>query len=82
MFIAIIIVRWPGTNIMFLLLLIFSLIIFISMTAIKKCNGDGDMVDDTPISKDITYGCSKSGPVDSCPDQPGLDPIHNYMGCE
>jgi hypothetical protein len=52
------------------------------MTAIKKCNGDGDMVDDTPISKDITYGCSKSGPVDSCPDQPGLDPIHNYMGCE
>jgi hypothetical protein len=50
------------------------------MTAIKKCNGDGDMVDDTPISKDITYGCSK--PVDSCPDQPGLDPIHNYMGCE
>ncbi|KAM0328543.1 hypothetical protein ACHAQA_004950 [Verticillium albo-atrum] len=37
----------------------------------------GDMVDDTPQESVATTGC----PVgkDSCPDQPGLDPIHNYM---
>lgn len=41
------------------------------------CDGEGDMVDDTPATKVATVGC----PVgqDSCPGQPGLDPVHNYM---
>ncbi|CAI0647960.1 unnamed protein product [Colletotrichum noveboracense] len=41
------------------------------------CNGEGDYIDDTPATQVATVGC----PVeqDSCPDQPGLDPIHNYM---
>ncbi|RSM18329.1 hypothetical protein CDV31_002848 [Fusarium ambrosium] len=42
-----------------------------------SCTGDGDFIDDTPATLSATVGC----PVgqDSCPDQPGLDPIHNYM---
>ncbi len=47
---------------------------------IKRCDGAGDMVDDTPVSRRITYRCVNN--VDSCPDQPGLDPIHNFMGCK
>lgn len=50
------------------------------MSLIKRCDGLGDMVDDTPTSKNATYVCSE--PVDSCPHQPGLDPIHNIMGCK
>ena len=41
-------------------------------------SGDaGDFIDDTPRQSVSTDGC----PVgkDSCPDQPGLDPIHNFM---
>ncbi|KKY13372.1 putative metalloprotease 1 [Diplodia seriata] len=40
------------------------------------CNG-GDGIDDTPAQATRSEGC----PVgrDSCPDSPGLDPIHNYM---
>ncbi|KAK0642679.1 Extracellular metalloprotease [Lasiodiplodia hormozganensis] len=40
------------------------------------CNG-GDGIDDTPAQASYSEGC----PVgrDSCPDLPGLDPIHNYM---
>lgn len=41
------------------------------------CEGDGDMVDDTPAHKMLRLGCDKE--FDSCPDIPGLDPIHNYM---
>ncbi|EEY21416.1 metalloprotease MEP1 [Verticillium alfalfae VaMs.102] len=44
----------------------------------STCNPfGGDMVDDTPQESLATTGC----PVekDSCPEQPGLDPIHNYM---
>ena len=49
------------------------------MTSIKKCDGDGDMVDDTSVASRPSYGCDEE---DSCPGLPGLDPIHNYMGCK
>lgn len=41
------------------------------------CVAPGDGIDDTPYQGDNTVGC----PVerDTCPDLPGLDPIHNYM---
>ena len=41
------------------------------------CNGKGDGIGDTPAMSVPTSGC----PVgkDTCPSQPGLDPIHNYM---
>ncbi|GJC91113.1 extracellular metalloprotease MGG_08041 [Colletotrichum liriopes] len=41
------------------------------------CDGEGDLIDDTPATKVATVGCP--GSQDSCPDHPGLDPIHNYM---
>lgn len=41
------------------------------------CAGEGDMVDDTPATRVATVGCPVA--QDSCPDQPGLDPVHNYM---
>lgn len=41
------------------------------------CNPPGDEVDDTPYEAAPSWDC----PVgqDSCPDDPGEDPIHNYM---
>ncbi|RDA93663.1 hypothetical protein CP533_4887 [Ophiocordyceps camponoti-saundersi (nom. inval.)] len=41
------------------------------------CVGDGDHIDDTPATDRPAYRC----PVgrDSCVDQPGLDPVHNFM---
>lgn len=44
------------------------------------CEG-GDSVDDTPATGYATYDCPDT-PVDSCPDKPGYDPLHNYMGCK
>lgn len=41
------------------------------------CEGDGDFVDDTPAQKEATSGCPSR--MDTCPDLPGDDPIHNYM---
>ncbi|KAF4460336.1 metalloprotease 1 [Fusarium albosuccineum] len=42
-----------------------------------SCTGDGDFIDDTPAMLTASVGCPVG--ADSCPDQPGLDPIHNYM---
>ncbi|KAF4916971.1 Extracellular metalloprotease [Colletotrichum viniferum] len=41
------------------------------------CNGQGDYIDDTRATQVATVGCLVE--QDSCPDQSGLDPIHNYM---
>jgi hypothetical protein len=40
--------------------------------------GEGDLVDDTPAQWEVTNGGCPIG-KNSCPDQPGLDSIHNYM---
>jgi hypothetical protein len=37
----------------------------------------GDMVADTPPQGAATSHCPEG--IDTCPDMPGLDPIHNYM---
>ncbi|WDK12733.1 metalloprotease mep1-like protein [Colletotrichum graminicola] len=42
------------------------------------CDAVNDMVDDTPAQAGGTEGCPAEG-RDSCPDSPGLDPIHNFM---
>jgi len=41
------------------------------------CSTEGDGVDDTPAQRFPTSGCPEG--QDSCPTDPGLDPIHNYM---
>ncbi|KAF4823424.1 Extracellular metalloprotease [Colletotrichum tropicale] len=43
----------------------------------RFCDGINDQVADTPAQAGASSGC----PVgrDSCPDAPGLDPIHNFM---
>jgi hypothetical protein len=45
---------------------------------------DGDSIADTPFQKEATFGCpvdQDTGETtkDSCPNDPGLDSIHNYM---
>ena len=42
------------------------------------CNAPGDVVDDTPYQDDDgTYSCSPS--TDTCPNDPGTDPVRNHM---
>ena len=42
------------------------------------CNAPGDVVDDTPYQDDNdTYSCSPS--TDTCPNDPGNDPVRNHM---
>lgn len=42
------------------------------------CSATGDFVADTPAQRTEIYGCPIGS--DSCPDSPGVDPIHNFMG--
>lgn len=42
-----------------------------------SCSGSGDFIDDTPREKTPTVGCPDR--KDSCPNDDGDDPIHNYM---
>ena len=41
----------------------------------------GDQIDDTPAEASPNFLCPEAGedPRDSCPDDPGLDPINNFM---
>ncbi|KAF6835554.1 metalloprotease [Colletotrichum plurivorum] len=41
------------------------------------CTGEGDFVDDTPAEATWSYGCQVGR--DTCPNQPGLDSVTNYM---
>ncbi|KAJ6436368.1 metalloprotease protein [Purpureocillium lavendulum] len=41
------------------------------------CSSPGDGIDDTPPVLVPLFGCPTG--TDSCPDQPGVDPIHNFM---
>jgi len=41
------------------------------------CTGLGDMVDDTPAEASPSTGCNLTR--NTCPDQPGYDPVENFM---
>lgn len=44
-----------------------------------SCAGTADLIADTPAQSTSTDGCPVAPPKDSCPDQPGVDSIHNIM---
>ncbi|QPG99964.1 hypothetical protein C2857_003010 [Epichloe festucae Fl1] len=46
-------------------------------TSSAECADEGDHVSDTPAALVTRGGCNVT--LDTCPDQPGLDPVHNYM---
>jgi len=41
------------------------------------CRAPGDSVDDTPYERSSAFGCPANR--NTCPDLPGVDPIHNFM---
>jgi hypothetical protein len=43
------------------------------------CDGPGDFVQDTPAEAEPAFSCKLDAGRDSCPNQPGLDPIRNFM---
>lgn len=43
------------------------------------CKGPGDYVPDTPAEALPAFDCAEDAGRDSCPEQPGLDPIRNFM---
>ncbi|TFK24287.1 hypothetical protein FA15DRAFT_704729 [Coprinopsis marcescibilis] len=45
----------------------------------NSCFGDNDFVADTPAQAQATDTFSGCGSRDTCPTQPGLDPVSNYM---
>ncbi|GIZ36807.1 hypothetical protein CKM354_000027400 [Cercospora kikuchii] len=44
-----------------------------------SCEGEGDLISDTPAQSTSTDGCPVKPPKDSCPTKTGVDAIHNYM---
>ncbi|PVH72676.1 hypothetical protein DL98DRAFT_595757 [Cadophora sp. DSE1049] len=44
-----------------------------------NCTGPGDFVDDTPAQAFSIGSCYAPIVWDTCPDEPGLDAVHNYM---
>lgn len=41
------------------------------------CDGQGDLVNDTPAEAEPSFYCETTR--DTCPEDPGLDPVHNFM---
>jgi hypothetical protein len=44
-----------------------------------SCEGEGDLIADTPMQATSTDGCPVDQVKDSCPGMEGVDLIHNYM---
>jgi hypothetical protein len=42
-----------------------------------KCGELGDRIADTPSERAPAFGCPEG--ADTCPNKPGLDPLHNFM---